>query len=267
MLRQTCITNLSYQMKALRTISPSSSPPSLIPIHSLTNMVSRSKNRPNKRKKDDPTPAAEPPLPQTQSLPTTKPATSPPRTATPPVAPPSAPTISTPTPIKRQVDESPLSLAANGSMSKKARRRQEALDRASIAACSRTEVSIKALEGTGPAEVVEDNKSENACYSPKTPQPEADEQPPSPTKPGSAERSTGKKSKRRYEQLDLNDEATAAAERKDFLKTFLRDDKTSKISSAIDSSESPRNAADQQSCLPTTSHRPRKHMSKKSRRN
>jgi hypothetical protein len=158
-------------------------------------------------------------------------------------------------------------------MSKKAKRRQEALDRAAIAACSRTEVSIKAPKGTGPAEIVEDNKSANACYSPKTPQPEVDEQPPSPTKSCPTERSLGKKAKRRYEQLDLNDGATAAAERKNFLKTVFRDDKTLNTAkgaiceTAMDSSKSPGNAADRQFCSPTTSHRAEKHMSKTSRRN
>lgn len=158
-------------------------------------------------------------------------------------------------------------------MSKKAKRRQEALDRAAIAACSRTEVSINAPKGTGPVEVVEDNKSENACYSPKTPQPEAYDQPASPTKSCPPERSTGKKSKRRYEQLDLNDEAAVAAERKNFLKTVFRDDKTLNTAKGavceteMYSSESPAYAADQQPGLLTMSHRTDKHMSKKSRRN
>jgi hypothetical protein len=236
-------------------------------------MVARSKKRPNKGKKDDSTLAAEPPPSQTQSLPTTKPATPPPRIATPPAAPPSKPSISTPTPTRRQVHENPLSPITNSSLSKKARRRQEALDRAAIAACSRNEVSITVLKGIGPAEVVDENKNESLRDIPKTPQPETDTRSPSPTKPGPAERSTGKKPKRRYEKLDLNDGAIAAAERQNLLKTVFRDDKTSKTAkgaaceTAIDSPKSPGNAAFQQSCSLTTSQRVGNHMSKKSRRN
>lgn len=235
-------------------------------------MVFHPKSRMNKWKKDDSTPAAEPSSSQTQPPPTAKPATPPPRPAIPPPAPPSTPIISTPTPTRRQVNESPLSSTPNGSMSKRARKRQEALDRAAIAECSRSEISIKVLKGTGPsAETVE--ASENVCHSPKTPQPAADRRSPSPTKPkpGPSTPRPAKKPKRRHEKLDLYDPVIAAAERKNFLKNICQEDEPSTPAkgaheTAKDSPMSPGPIADQHSCSPSTSQRADKHMSKKSRR-
>jgi hypothetical protein len=243
-------------------------------------MVFNPKSRTNKWKKDDSTPTAQPSSSQTQPPPTAKPATPPPRPATPPAAPPPAPIISTPTPTRRQVNESPLSSTPNGSMSKRARKRQEALDRAAIAECSRREISIKVLKGTGPsAEAVE--ASENVCHSPKTPQSAANRRSPSPTKPkpGPGTPRSAKKPKRRHEKLDLYDPAIAAAERIFFLKNICQEDepstpakgahetaKDSPMSPAFDSPMSPGPVADQHSCSPSTSQRADKHMSKKSRR-
>ena len=243
-------------------------------------MVFQPKSRTNKWRKDGSTPAAEPSPSQTQPPPTAKPATPPPRPATPPPAPPSAPIISTPTPTRRQVNESPLSSTPNGSMSKKARKRQEALDRALIAECSRREISIKLLKGTGPsAEAVE--ASESVCHSPKTPQPAADQRSPSPTKPkpGASQPSSARKPKRRREKLDLYDPAIAAAERKNFLEKICQDEEPltpakdawkpaidSPKPPPWDSPQSPGYVVEQQSCSPLTSQRADKHMSKKSRR-
>ena len=249
-------------------------------------MVFHAKSRTNKRKKDDSTPAAEPSPSRTQPPPTVTPATSPPRPATPP---PPAPIVSIPTKTPRQVNESPLSPATNGSIGKRARRRQEALNRAAIAECSRREVSIKVLKGTGPpAEAVEDNES--VCHSQKTPQPVPDRRYPSPTKPkpDPSKPSSVKKSKRRHEKLDLYDEATATAGRKNFLKKIYQDDVPAETareawatavespkppafdppkSPVFDTPQSTGYAADQQSCSPTTtSQRVDKHTSKKSRR-
>ena len=235
-------------------------------------MVFHPKSCTNKRKKDDSTPATEPSPPQAQFLPTTKPATPMPRTATPPAAPRPTLAISIPTSTNRQVDDSPLSPAPNGSMGKKARRRQEKLDKAAIAAGSRREVSIKVLKGTGPTEVVDENRHESSRNSSKTPPPETDRQSSSsPTKPGPTERrSPVKKSKRRYEPLDLNDEPTAAAERENFLKRINQNGEPSRTvddtgESAVDSPKSPAHAADQQCGSQTTSHRAGKQMSKKSK--
>ena len=296
--------NLSYQIGTLRAIITealrklSLPSPSLTKTQSLTDMVFHPKSRTNKRKKDDSTPAAEPSPSQTKPPPAATPATPPPRPTTPPPAPPPAPVASTPTKATRQVDESSLSPAPNGSIGKKARKRQEALDRAAIAECSRREVSIKVLRGTGPpAEAVGENVT--VSQSPKTPQPATDQRSPSPTKPkpGPSKPISAKKSKRRHEKIDLYDEATAAAERKNFLKKIYLDDdlpaETAReaCGTAIDSPRSPArkawatavespkapavdspqtlgDAADQQSCSPTTttSQRADKHMSKKSRR-
>ena len=235
-------------------------------------MVFSPKTRATKGTKDDSTPTTEPSPSQAQPPSTATQATPPPQTATPPPAPRPTLTISIPTSTNRQVDDSPLSPAPNGSMGKKARRRQEKLDKAAIAAGSRREVSIKVLKGIGPTEVVDENRHESSRNSSKTPPPETDRQSSSsPTKPGPTERrSPVKKSKRRYEPLDLNDEPTAAAERENFLKRINQNGEPSRTvddtgESAVDSPKSPAHAADQQCGSQTTSHRAGNQMSKKSK--
>jgi len=193
------------------------------------------------------------------------------RVTTPAPAPPSAPIVLNPTPTRSQSDENSLSTKPNGSLGKKARRRQEALERAAIAACSWKEVLIKSLKGTGPAEAAGETQNKSPAPPPNASQPEADKRPPSPTKQDPPKHALGRKSKRRYEQLDLNDEAAAVANRDNFLKTTSQDDKVSVTASdtqepTIDSPQSPGYTADQHLGSTTTSHRADKQTSKRSKR-
>jgi len=178
---------------------------------------------------------------------------------TPAPAPSSAPVILNPTPTRCQFDENPVSTKPNGSLGKKARRRQEALECAALAACSRKEVLIKLPKGTGSAEAAGETQNESPAPPPNVSQPEADKRPPSPTKQDSPNPILGKRIKRRYEQLDLNDEAAAAARRDNFLKTILQDDEVSITASdtqepTIDSPHSPEYTVDQHVGSTTTSH-------------
>lgn len=234
-------------------------------------MVFHAKSRITKRTKEDITPIVSPsPSPsQPQPCPIANPATSSSRAAPLPTAPPSKPNLSTPIPTRNPVEESSLSPTPNGSLGKKARRRQEQLVKTAIAASSRRDVSINLLKGTGPVEIVGD--SESLRQSPKQPQPKTDRLSPSPTKPHPTERSLGKKPKRRYERLDLQDETTDAIERRNLLKKTRKDDEPLETTdgaseSALDSPKSPEYQADPRSPSSTPLHREKKLTSKKSRR-
>lgn len=226
------LTSNSYQARAPRTSSLS-----LTPTRSLTNMVFHPKSRTTKRTKEASNPITGASPSRHHDVPIAGPATPSSRATTPTGSPPSKakkPIISIPTPTptptttRPKADGNPLSpppTPTSSSVSKRARLRQVKLDKAACAASSRTDVEMNLLKVTGLMETVDDSGSTQD--SPESPQLEADRRSPSPTLPQSCptERSLGEKPKRRFEPVDLHNEA---ADRKNFLKTMYQAQEPSK---------------------------------------